>query len=103
MNIDTIIEFLYVGVMINFWTGFFGPFQPYRTKITEYLLEIIAVRGLWFAYPFVQAINCSKCLGLWIGTIWFWDIRIGALLSVFTYLLSWILKKINEDGNKPHK
>lgn len=98
MNSDLIIEFLYVGVLINFWVGFFGPFQPYREKVTEYLLGVIAYRGWWFSYPFVQALNCSKCLGLWVGTIWFWDIRIGVLLSVYTYLLHWILKKVNEYG-----
>lgn len=84
---NRILEFISLSLTIIFWTGYFTPIQSYRFQLTHWLSNLIVRRGWFYLHPVLTFINCNKCLGFWGGWLYYWDIRLGMLLSVSTFLL----------------
>jgi len=92
---NEILNFIAIGLGINFYLGYFKPLQPYRYQLTYWLSGLIARKGWFYLAPFLTAINCVKCLAFWGGWLIYLDIRLAMLLSVYSYLLERVLNASN--------
>lgn len=89
---EQLLNFIAFGIAINFWTHWFTPLQYYRAKLTTWLTNMIVRKGWFRLFPVVTAINCPQCLGFWLGSLVFWSVPIGMIMSVYSCILYKILR-----------
>ncbi len=77
------IEILGISILCNMITHWFTPIQSVKYKIVDKLPQ-------WMATPFL----CSKCLGFWLGLIYFQNPILAAITSFTAYLVDFIIYQI---------
>ena len=83
-------NFFALGILIVMWSHWFTPLQTFKRL---YIVEPLIKRGqFWFLDSVWPHLNCTKCLGLWIGLVVYVSIPMALLLSACTYILGQILK-----------
>jgi len=70
------IEVVGIAVLVNLFTHWFRPIQWVKEKIGWYRLPDLFMH-----------LNCSKCLGLWVGLIVTQNIYLAAITSLLSYLI----------------
>jgi hypothetical protein len=83
------IEVLGVAILSNMITHWFEPIQSVKYKIVDRL-------PMWIAKPFL----CSKCMGFWLGLIYFQNPILAAITSFTSYLIDNIIYSIELWKNK---
>lgn len=84
-----IIQFLGTAVLINFWAHWFLPIQGIKGKIIDWLDKKISFIP-WYS------LECTKCLGFWIGLGIYWNPFTAALLSITSWVIEFILDEIEQ-------
>ena len=74
-----VLEIIWLSILVNLWTHWFTPIQKIKYDILDRLPS-------WMAH-----VNCSKCMGLWVGTIYFLNPIYGALVSLSAYLIDYLI------------
>jgi hypothetical protein len=83
---DSLIQFIGIGILIQFWIFWFKPIQWLKRK---YIVKpLLHQHCFWFIDNIWCHLNCSKCLGFWIGLIVYQNIYLGAIMSVYSYILN---------------
>jgi len=77
-----------VGYLANMVAFDFTPLQPVKSKFVKF-------------FPFISShldklLNCSKCLGFWIGLIAFQNLPAAALTGLTGYLINYVMDRVKE-------
>lgn len=86
---EDIIQFIGIGILINFWSHWFLPIQGIKNKIIGWLESKVSFIP-WYS------LECTKCLGFWLGLIIYKNIFIAVILSVTSWLIEWILIEVEQ-------
>ena len=77
------IEILGIAILCNMLTHWFEPIQSVKMWFTDKLPQ-------WIATPFL----CSKCMGFWLGLIYFQNPILAAITSFTAYLIDNLIYSI---------
>jgi hypothetical protein len=83
------IEIIGIAILCNLVTHWFEPIQKIKYKVVDKL-------PMWIAKLFL----CSKCMGLWVGLIYFQDPILAAVTSFTSYLIDNAIYNIELWKNK---
>ncbi len=83
------IEILGIAILCNFVTHWFEPIQSVKMWFTDKLPQ-------WMATPFL----CSKCMGFWLGLLYFQNPVLAAITSFTAYLVDFIIYEIDGKRNE---
>ena len=84
-----ILEIIGLAVIANLITHWFEPLQSIKYVLIEKLPE-------WMQKPFI----CAKCMGLWVGTIYFLNPIYGAIVSLTAYIIDYLIFWIDNKRNQ---
>ena len=85
----TFINIIGTGIIANMIAHWFLPVQGVKDKLSEFLLYIRL-------QPLAIVLNCSKCAGLWLGLVFFFDPFAAALTSLLGYLINHLIDRVEE-------
>ena len=77
------IEIIGIAILSNFVTHWFAPIQKVKYWIVDRIPQ-------WLSTPLL----CSKCLGFWLGLIYFQNPILAAITSFTAYLIDNIIYQI---------
>ena len=78
------IELVGLAVLVVMWTSWFGPAQAFK----EVILKLDNIRFGW-------VLSCPKCMGFWVGLVYYQDFFKAAITALLAFIISHIIDRID--------
>ena len=86
-----LLEVLSIAVLSMMFANWYQPIQPLKMKFIDLFQK-------WekFYMNLMIALTCPKCVGFMLGLVYFLDLRIAALVALFSYLINHIKDRVED-------
>ena len=90
---ETLLQILGLSVLVNMYTFWFNPFKIQQwkdkqiTRFTEWYID----HNMYWLQSIFRLLYCEKCIGFWVGLIYFQNIFYAAITSLLAYSVKYII------------